>query len=169
VIAASIELLAGDFDAAERELRWAYDTLERMGDKGARAPVAAFLGDALYAQGRLEEADEFAEIARELAATDDLVPQVIWRSVRAKVLANRGELDEAERLAREAYVLIEGMDFPDLQASTFLSLAEVLESAAKPQEAEELVRRAQELYRQKGNLAATRRIVPSIKSNGRNR
>jgi ATP/maltotriose-dependent transcriptional regulator MalT len=169
VIAASIELLAGDFDAAERELRWAYDTLERMGDKGARAPVAAFLGDALYAQGRLEEADEFAEIARELAATDDLVPQVIWRSVRAKVLANRGELDEAERLAREAYVLIEGMDFPDLQAATFRSLAEVLESAAKPQEAEELVRRAQELYRQKGNLAATGRIVPSIKSNGRNR
>ena len=94
---------------------------------------------------------------------------MIWRSVRAKVLARRGELDEAERLAREAHALVEGMDFPDLQASTFLSLAEVLESAAKPQEAEELVRRAHDLYRQKGNLAATRRIVPSVKSNGRRR
>ena len=167
VIGASIEMLAGDFEAAERELRWGYDTLERMGDKGARAPIAALLGEALYAQGKDEEADSFAEIAKELAAADDLVPQVIWRSVRAKVLANRGEHDEAEALAREAVSIVESTDFPDLQAATFLSLAEVLESAANTEEAEGLVSRAEELYRQKGNLAAARRIVREVKSNGR--
>src|SRR4030095_16347800 len=43
VIAAEIESLAGDESAAEAELRWAYETLERMGEKGARASIAAFL------------------------------------------------------------------------------------------------------------------------------
>ena len=169
VIAASMEMLADDFETAERELRWANDTLERMGEKGARAPVAAFLGEALYAQDKLEDADRFAEVARELSATDDLVPQVIWRNIRAKVLANRGEVDEAERLAREAHALIEGMDFPDLQASTFLSLADVLEAAGKGDEAKEFVDKALALYEQKGNLVAARRIVREVNSNGRRR
>ena len=51
LIAAGIEILADDYGAAERELRWAYETLEAMGDKGARAPIAAYLGEVLYAAG----------------------------------------------------------------------------------------------------------------------
>ena len=84
VTAAGIEILADDYEAAERELRWAYETLEKMGDKGARSTVAAYLGDVLYVRGRLEEAEQFAELARDLAAADDVVAQAIWRSVRAK-------------------------------------------------------------------------------------
>jgi tetratricopeptide (TPR) repeat protein len=166
-IAAAIETLAGDDEAAERELRWAYETLERMGEKGARASIAAVLGETLYNEGRDDEAARFTEITEELAAADDLVPQALLRSVRAKVLARRGELDQAEGLARDAVALVESTDFPDLQAGTFLSLAEVLESAGKTEEAARLTDRARELYERKGNVVAARRMVRSINTNGR--
>src|SRR5438094_2214739 len=37
----SIELLAGDPPAAARELRWGYDALEQMGERGTRSTLAA--------------------------------------------------------------------------------------------------------------------------------
>ena len=40
-----------------------------------------------------------------LGASDDAMTQMLWRQVRAKVLARRGELAEAERLAREAVAI----------------------------------------------------------------
>ena len=51
-----IELLAGDYEAAERELRDGSEALERMGERGYRSSVAAFRARALYGQGRLNEA-----------------------------------------------------------------------------------------------------------------
>jgi ATP/maltotriose-dependent transcriptional regulator MalT len=167
VIAAAIETLAGDDEAAERELRWGYETLERMGEKGARASIAAFMAESIYRQGRDDEAARFAEITEELAAADDLEPQVLWRSVRAKVLAKRGELGRAEELAREAAALVESTDFPDLQAVAFQSLAEVLELTGNREEAAELVGRAQAIYERKGNVVAARRMVREANTNGR--
>ena len=165
--AAGIEILADNYGAAERELRWAYETLETMGDKGVRAPIAAYLGEVLYAEGRLEEAERFAQIANDLAAADDVVPQALWRGVRARVLATRGELEEAEALGRQAAELVESTDFPDLQATTFLAVAEVLETAGKAEEAQEFVDAAQALYEQKGNLVAAGRIVREANTNRR--
>ncbi len=167
IIAADIETLAGDDEAAERELRSGYETLERMGEKGARASIAAILGESLCKQRRDDEAERFAEITKELAPSDDLVSQVLWRSVQAKVLARRGRLDEAEELAREAAVLVETTDFPYVQTLTYLSLAEVLETAGKTDEAEELIRRAQTLCERKGNVVAGRRIVRNANTTGR--
>src|SRR5262245_47201896 len=51
-IPASIETLAGDHAAAERELRSGYETLEQMGEKSLRTTIAAFLAEAIYRQGR---------------------------------------------------------------------------------------------------------------------
>jgi class 3 adenylate cyclase/tetratricopeptide (TPR) repeat protein len=156
-IPASIETLAGDHEAAERELRWGYETLERMAEKSARGTIAAFLAEAVYRQGRDDEARRFTEITEELAADDDLVPQVVWRSVRAKALARDGDLEEGEELAREAAALVEHTDFPDLKASTSLDLAEVLTAAGKADEATALVAQAQELWERKGNVVAAER------------
>jgi tetratricopeptide (TPR) repeat protein len=153
-IPASIETLAGDYDGAERELRWGYETLEQMGEKSLRITIAAFLAEALYKQGRDDEAERVIEVIEELAAADDLVPQVLGRSVRAKILAKRGELEDAEELGREVVRLAENTDFPELKASTALDLAEVLDAADKTDEAQELVSRARELYERKGNVVA---------------
>ena len=73
-------MLAGDPGAAERELRRDYDILDTMGETYFRSTVAALLGQALWAQGRSEEATKFARIANELADADDVISQVAWRA-----------------------------------------------------------------------------------------
>ena len=68
---------------------------------------------ALYALDRLDEADAWAGRAAELGASDDAWTQMLWRQVRAKVLARRGEHAEAEQLAREAVAIGEETDMLD--------------------------------------------------------
>ena len=63
--------------------------------------------------------------------------------------------------------MVEGMDFPDLQALTLLSLAEVLDTAGKEAESAEIVARAHAIYGRKGNVAAGRRIVTKVNTKGR--
>src|SRR5213596_2028785 len=52
--------------------------------------------------GDLDAALQAVSRAAELGASDDVATQMIVRQVRATVLTRGGELDEAERLAREA-------------------------------------------------------------------
>jgi ATP/maltotriose-dependent transcriptional regulator MalT len=159
LVPASIEMLAGNPDAAERELRWGYDTLATMGERGIRSTLAAFLAEVLYAQGRLDEAEDLSRVSEEAAAEDDLVTQTIWRTARAKVLARRGDVETAERLADEAKALAEGTDFPDLQATALLALAEVLRASGETTEAEPLIEAARATYRRKGNVVAADRTA----------
>ena len=152
LVPAAIDLLAGDPDEAVRELRWGYEALEQMGEKGARSTLAAYLADALCAQGQYDEAKRFSEISEEIAASEDLVTQIVWRGARAKVLARRGEADRAESLAREAVGLVEQTDFLDLQASALLALADVLAASGRSGEAPALIELARGIYERKGNL-----------------
>ena len=66
--AAMVELLAGDPVAAERCLRKGYAALEEMGERAVLSTTAAFLGQALLAQGRDEEAERFAGAERRAGA-----------------------------------------------------------------------------------------------------
>ena len=158
-IAASVELLAGDAEAAERELRWGYDALEPMGEKGISGTLAAFLGEALYTQGRDDEAETFAEIAARTTTGDDLVPQVLSRTTRGKVLARSGDAQKAEALGRDALRLVEQTDFLDLQADVLLSFAEILQVAGKADEARSCVAEARARYERKGNVVGARRAA----------
>jgi ATP/maltotriose-dependent transcriptional regulator MalT len=165
-IAADIEALAGDDEAAERELRSGYETLELMGEKGARAVVAAYLAESLSRWERDEEAAEFLAVAEELAAEDDLVPQALCRCVRARISRRSGKLEDAEELVREALVMIADTDFPDLQAIVLLSYVDVLEAAGRAHEASPLRDRTLGAYEQKGNVVAGRRIVSQVNTEG---
>jgi tetratricopeptide (TPR) repeat protein len=156
LVPSTIEMLAGNPVAAEHELRWGYDTLTAMGEKGMRSTLAAFLSEALCAQGRLEEAQQFSEICESTAGSDDVVTQVMWRTARAKVYARRERFSEAETLAREADRLAEQTDCPDLRAGATMTLAEVLFAFGRPEEAQPLALRAQSIHEQKGNVLATR-------------
>ena len=148
------ELLAGEPGRAEVELRASYDTLSAMGDRGLIAPVAAFLSQALYAQGRYVEAEEFAAGSEACASRDDLSPHVVWRCVRAKVLARRGEAEAAEALAREAIELAEETDSLNLQGDAWIDLAEVLRLAGDQRTAMECTDQALERYAAKGNVVS---------------
>ena len=122
---ADVELLAGDLDAAEAELRKDFAALEAMGERNYISTVAGMLGDVLYRKGDLEGADHFSRVCEEVAAPDDVLSQFLWRSVRARVLARQGELEEAERLVTEALGLVEQGDQLDMQGRAFLEVAEV--------------------------------------------
>ena len=54
LVGGEIETLAGDPAAAERELRRGYDTLERMGERGLRSTLAAFLARAIAARAAMK-------------------------------------------------------------------------------------------------------------------
>ena len=108
------------------------------------------LAQALYALDRLDEADAWAGRAAELGASDDASTQMLWRQVRAKVLARRGEHAEAERLAREAVAIGEETDLLDAQGDAYADLAEVLLLTDKPDEAAAALEQALDALRAQG-------------------
>ncbi|HZT84491.1 MAG TPA: adenylate/guanylate cyclase domain-containing protein [Gaiellaceae bacterium] len=156
--ASTIELLAGDAEAAERELRTGYRMLEEIGDVHLRPTVAAYLAAVLAQAGRSREAEEFADFAESHAWEDDIVTQVMWRVARAQIPTHAGGAADAERLAREAVGLAEPTDFLDLQATALLALARVLRSAGSP-EAREAAAGARTVYERKGNVVGARQAA----------
>jgi len=152
-----VELLAGDPAAAAELGAEGCRLLDELGEKGSQSTAAGKLAQALYALDRLDEADAWAGRAAKLGASDDALTQMLWRQVRAKVLARRGEHAEAERLAREAVAIGEETDMLDAQGDASADLAEVLSLADRPKEAAEALEQALVRYKSKGNLVSTQR------------
>jgi class 3 adenylate cyclase/tetratricopeptide (TPR) repeat protein len=161
----TIELYNGDAVAAERALRRNYEILDALGDEGHKSTSAASLARVLCELGRFDEAEEYAEIGIRIAAEDDLASQTVGRSARALVLAARGALAEAERVAREAVELFENAESPTFQADRWIDLAKVLRTAGKVDEASRAAREALALYERKGNRpasASTRALIDEL-------
>jgi class 3 adenylate cyclase/tetratricopeptide (TPR) repeat protein len=156
--ASTIELLAGDAAAAERELRTGYDMLAEIGDVHLRPTLAAYLGAVLAEERSLGDGEALAAYAESHSWEDDIVTQVMWRVARAQILAHTGEAAEAEQLAREAVDLAAPTDFLDLQATALLALAHVLQKAGST-EAVSVAGRAKAVYERKGNIAGAGRAA----------
>ncbi len=159
LVGGEIEALAGNYAAAEHELRVGHDTLEAMGERAVRSTLAAFLARTLAAQGRLSEADDYARFSEETAGPDDLVTQSIWRATRAEVLAAADASTEAEATARAAVRIADETDFLDLQAHARLSLAAVLRTAGRTREADTTLAEAVARFGRKGNSVAAERAA----------
>jgi tetratricopeptide (TPR) repeat protein len=153
-----VEMLAGDPDAAERELRRGYDYFSRLGERYLLSSVAGLLAEALAAQGRFDDAGALSIETEELAAADDIEAQTLWRSVRAKVLAARGALVEAEALAREAVDLLSPTDDVLNQVGALACLASVLALAGDEAEATALLEQARTLAAAKGSAVMQARL-----------
>jgi hypothetical protein len=80
--------------------------------------------------------------------------QTIWRGVRARVLARRGDREEGEALAREAVALVESTDLLSQRGDAMLALAEVLRACERHEEAGRVIRAGLAMYELKGNEAA---------------
>jgi tetratricopeptide (TPR) repeat protein len=156
-----IETLAGDVAAAERAIRRSCELLEELGDVGYRGNALSQRASSLCALGQLGEAESLSRLAEELSPPDDAASQMLWRQVRARVLARRGWHAEAQRLAAAAVALAEQTDMVNFHAEALADLAEVHGLAGNVQEANDLFSRALDRFEQKGNRAALRRVALS--------
>jgi tetratricopeptide (TPR) repeat protein len=120
----------------------------------------ARLGRWLCVLGRFDEAEEFAERARALqeerllATADD----GLWRGALARVHAHRGDLAEAERLAREGLAATEKTQWLNEQCVSLWDLAEVLSIAGRTDEAAATFDRTLERCARKQNLALAAQV-----------
>jgi tetratricopeptide (TPR) repeat protein len=140
---------------------------EQRGDTGYLSTSAGLLAEALYQQGGDADAWQASETSERSAAADDFVSQMLWRSVRAKLLARRGEHEEAERLARETVAIGEPSDYLFVRGDSLRDLAEVLLLAGRRAAAAEAARAALGLYQRKGDLVSAARVQELLASRER--
>lgn len=149
-----VETLAGNPVAAERELRRDYEALGAIDERYVRSSIAGLLGHALWSLGRFGDSDAVTRVAEELSAEDDVFSQVVWRTVRAKLLARRGERAMAIELARAAAEMASrGADI-EVHADALLVLAEVLAIAGDKEGLQPPLQEALAIFTKKGDLVS---------------
>lgn len=151
------ELLAGDPTVAAELGAEGCRLLEELGDKSFLSTAAGSLARALFALDRLEEADAWASRAAAVGSSGDAFTQQLWRQVRARILARRGEHAKAESLVREAVAIGEETDQVNGRGDAYSDLAEVLLLGGKRDEAVVALEHALDRYERKGNLVSTQR------------
>jgi class 3 adenylate cyclase/tetratricopeptide (TPR) repeat protein len=151
-----IEIFAGDYAAAEAELRRGYKALDEMGEKAFLSSTAVLLARALYERGETEEAERFT-VASEEAAGDDPSLKAEWGPVRALCLARSGSLEDAETLAREALEFASEPDDVLIRAYALESLGSILIEAGRKDDARPVLEESLELYERKGVIPLVER------------
>jgi hypothetical protein len=159
--AGAIELRGGDPDAAERELRAAYEMLGALDEPGRRARIAAALADSLLARGRTDDADALARLAETTASPAEVMTHVLWRCVRARTLVGRGD-PAAAVLAGEAWVAAKATDGPELQAAALRAQADVFAASSRPDDATHALNRARAVLERKGDRTAQWLLEPAL-------
>ena len=156
--ASLIAMLAGDPATAEKHLRREYDSLQQMGERRILATTAVTLAKVIAAQSpsRYDEATHLIEISREAPGGEDLSAQAVSQGLMARVLADRGDVREAEELARSAVALAAQTDLLSEHADILLDLAHVLAAGGRVPDARAAAAEAVDLYQRKGNLPGVR-------------
>jgi tetratricopeptide (TPR) repeat protein len=146
----TLELNAGRPDLAEVELQTGFERLDELGERNYIATVAALLAEAVRALGRHDEALEHARFAEEVADPDDVATQVMWRSVRARVLGALGHVEAARHLVDEALALVLDTDDIAQQGDTWYAAADVAAATGDVDRARTCATKAIEAYTRKG-------------------
>ena len=160
---ATIDLLAGDLESAERDLRTALEQLDAAGHRANAASVAAQLAETLSAAGRFEEAEALTVESEAASAHDDIHGQIAWRVARAKAGAALGHAS-AQRFAADAVALAYETDSPFYTADALDALSIALEAAGRAAEAAVAGRDALRLHEAKGNLVAADRVRARVEA-----
>jgi class 3 adenylate cyclase/tetratricopeptide (TPR) repeat protein len=155
---AVVEMMAGDPARAESELRPDCDMLAEMGETYFLSTARAMLARAVREQGRDEEALEITRLAEKAAAPNDIDAQVLWRCIRASILARGGAQQEAEMLVRSALDMAKQTEVPELQATAWSELASVLHAAGRIDESLQAREEALKIYVAKGDRMAAEQI-----------
>jgi class 3 adenylate cyclase/predicted ATPase len=147
---ANLALRAGHIDEGEAAAREGVAELERLGERGFLSTMVGMLGEVLYRQGRWDEAARAADRLADLALPEDFDADFRWRALRARVLARRGQFDEADQLAREAAEIVETTDWHMQRGEAARALGEVLGLAGRTDDARAAYERALDSFERKG-------------------
>ena len=82
-------LSSGRLDLAERDIRRSLEVLEGTGDRGWTATLAAILAMVLFEQGRIDEADEYANRSRDATLPEDVNARAFGIAITARVRRRR--------------------------------------------------------------------------------
>jgi class 3 adenylate cyclase/tetratricopeptide (TPR) repeat protein len=157
-VVAETQRLAGRLEEAERLFREATEAFDEVGETGFNSTVCGLLAGTLCDLQRFDEAEAFAEKGRMLAAEDDFASQAAWRMAQGRVLAHRGEFEQALRLADEAVEINEGTDYINWQGDGHEVRGLVLHAAGRGDDAREAFEEAIDRYERKGNVPAAARV-----------
>ena len=155
--ASPLELLAGDPVAAEREARDGLEVARRIGDRGHLPNLAALLADALVEQGRLNDAQEYVDLARDTTQKSDASAEALWRMAAAGLLVRSGAAEDAVRLAQEAMDILRPTQETLTLSTLLLDGAEVLRLAGRHEDEAVVLREAIRVSEQKGATVLVRR------------
>jgi tetratricopeptide (TPR) repeat protein len=148
-----IEMLAGDLVNAERVARLGVEELDPLGERAWLSTQECQLGEATYALGRFDEAEQWATRGLEHGGSGDVLTQSMGLQLRAKLLARRGDSGAALSLARDAEAMAGTTQAPVVQGDAALTMAEVLFLAGRQADSELALRRAIDCYEHKGATA----------------
>jgi class 3 adenylate cyclase/tetratricopeptide (TPR) repeat protein len=160
LFAGIVELYAGEPARADGHLQQAYEGFNAMGLEADAAQASALRGRAALAQGDAEAALTHTAMSETLGG-QDLKTSIAWRAVRAEVLAQRGALDEAVRLAEAAVALAERTDALVDHGDACAALAAVRRHAGDDDGARVAAEEARSLYERKGATALAARLSPA--------
>jgi tetratricopeptide (TPR) repeat protein len=160
-----VEILAGDLDAAERELSRDDHELEALHETYFRSSVSAQLARVLLLAGRRNEADRHATVAQALTDEGDVDGAVQWRLTRSHLLVGIDAV-AAVQMADEAVALATRTEGLILQADALRSRADLLDDLGRPSEADASRNEAIRKYEIKGDRvsAAAARVRSGLES-----
>ncbi len=148
---AEVFILQGRLDETISIFRESVGELEAMGETSFLSTSLIRLAHVLYLRGEPEEAERLAIEGEAMGASEDVINFAWGRALRAMVLADRGEFEEAESLARQAESYAYKTDFSWAHAAAHETLAQVLASGGRADEARRERERVIEIYESYGN------------------
>ena len=165
---ADLALIAAIEGDRERACRYIAEEIELIADVAIPAATRkGMLARELCYLGRFDEAERLLEEARAVPPPGSGV-RVMAAAAEALLLAHRGEIEQAEALARTAVATAETRtDTVWWQAYTHEDLATVLERAGRIDEAREALERSLAIWERKGCLPCAERVREQIQSLGR--
>ncbi len=155
-----IAMILGD---RERACRHNAKMIEGLGSASVEATFRSLLARDLCYLGHHDQAEPLLREAQKVPPRASM--RVVGPSVEALLLAGRGELEQAERRARQAVEAGEtGTDSPFFQGWAYEDLATVLERAGRTEDTRQALERALAIWERKRCLPCADRVREQVNS-----